>query len=537
MATLNAEQKRIIRLIEQEAIKVGVDPDFAVALASLESTFRHVPADDKKSTAFGPFQVNKATAQANGVDYDEMKNSPELAVRAGVLNIARHAQNPQLGGDPMRIAAAHRLGESSEYAKTGDISKIDTQLAGYLASAMEHFPNEEFPSAVYTPTKTESASTATEGSGSESLDMGSVPLSAGSVGEQAQAETDQEAFDRKLAAAEVGSAGALFGAVKVPTLKILHRLSQALPGSKVSVEDAAKIAEKMITGQMPAPQAGAPSPAVEPKSTPSSVAANVARHGGENWVKSLTGVDVPGGQMSKADLDVAKGMQSAVGRTGEPGFVGGKITPGGIIITPQTAASIDTKTQEAQTVADKARRVREAQRLLAQRSTDQSKIAESEFLKRLSEQPKVPVSQPDIIARSAQNVLGSSPLRYGLAGAGIGYNLEDAYQNFSKPDALNKAAGVASTGGALASALGLVPKYAARANPAAIGLTTAAQVMGDVQRGDKQAASESGLAGLTALFPRLFGPIGAAVYSGGLNKGDAEELERRRKMPPTITRP
>jgi hypothetical protein len=142
MATLNAEQKRIIRLIEQEAIKVGVDPDFAVALASLESTFRHVPADDKKSTAFGPFQVNKATAQANGVDYDEMKNSPELAVRAGVLNIARHAQNPQLGGDPMRVAAAHRLGENSEYAKTGDVSKIDKQLAGYLASALEHFPNE-----------------------------------------------------------------------------------------------------------------------------------------------------------------------------------------------------------------------------------------------------------------------------------------------------------------------------------------------------------------------------------------------------------
>jgi hypothetical protein len=230
-------------------------------------------------------------------------------------------------------------------------------------------------------------------------------------------------------------------------------------------------------------------------------------------------------------------MQSAVGRTGEPGFVGGKITQGGIIITPQTAASLDTATQETQSVADKARRIREAQRLLAQKSTDQSKIAESEFLKRLSEQPKVPVSQPDIIARSAQNVLGSSPLRYGLAGAGIGYNLEDAYQNFSKPDPLNKAAGVASTGGALASALGLVPKYAARANPAAIGLTTAAQVMGDVQRGDNQSAAETGLSGLAALFPRLFGPIGAAVYSGGLNKGDAEELERRRKMPPTITRP
>jgi hypothetical protein len=466
-----------------------------------------------------------------------MKNSPELAVRAGVLNIARHAQNPQLGGDPMRIAAAHRLGENSEYAKTGDMSKIDKQLAGYLASAMEHFPNEEFPGAVYMPTKTEDTSAPTERSESASMDMGSIPLNAGSIGEQAQAQADEEAFERKFAAASLGATGAGFGAVKVPTLKVLHRLSQLLPGQKISMEDAAKIADKLSSGQISAPSAVTPSTAAEPKPSPATVAANVARHGGENWVKSLTGVDVPGGQMSKADLDVAKGMQSAVGRSGEPGFVGGKITQGGIIITPQTAASLDTATQETQSVADRARRIRETQKALTQRSAEQTKVAETELLKRLSQEPLATPSRPDVVQRSVQSVLGSSPLRYGLAGAGIGYNLEDAYQNFSKPDALNKAAGVASTGGALASGLGLVPKLAARANPAAIGLTTAAQVMGDIQRGDNQSAAESGLAGLTALFPRLFGPIGAAVYSGGLNRGEAEELERRRKMPPTITRP
>jgi hypothetical protein len=70
--------------------------------------------------------------------------------------------------------------------------------------------------------------------------------------------------------------------------------------------------------------------------------------------------------------------------------------------------------------------------------------------------------------------------------------------------------------------------------PAAIGLTTASQVAGDLNRGDKQSAAESGLSGLAAMFPRIFGPLGSAVYSRGLNEGEDEELARRRRLAPTI---
>jgi len=143
----------------------------------------------------------------------------------------------------------------------------------------------------------------------------------------------------------------------------------------------------------------------------------------------------------------------------------------------------------------------------------------------------------DSAPNNIKTIAGSSPVRFGLAGAGAGFNLEDAYQKLSQEGALNTASGLTSLGAAGTSVLGAVPKYAARANPAAIGLTTASQVMGDLARGDRQAAAESGLTGATALAPRIFGAPAAALYSRGLNVGEAEELKRRRKMAPTITAP
>jgi len=71
--------------------------------------------------------------------------------------------------------------------------------------------------------------------------------------------------------------------------------------------------------------------------------------------------------------------------------------------------------------------------------------------------------EPSRLARNVSSVVGSSPLKYGLAGAGVGYNLEDASQKFKQDDYLG---GLGSLGAAGASGLTLVPKYAARANPA-----------------------------------------------------------------------
>lgn len=58
--------------------------------------------------------------------------------------------------------------------------------------------------------------------------------------------------------------------------------------------------------------------------------------GGENWTKSLTGVDVPNAQMNKGSLDTAQRMAATVAPGGE--LAGGKITPGGIMLGPEVGA-------------------------------------------------------------------------------------------------------------------------------------------------------------------------------------------------------
>jgi hypothetical protein len=68
---------------------------------------------------------------------------------------------------------------------------------------------------------------------------------------------------------------------------------------------------------------------------PSSLSGQLGQ-GGENWTKSLTGVDVPNAQMNKGSLDTAQRMAATVGRGGE--LAGGRITESGIMLPPDRNA-------------------------------------------------------------------------------------------------------------------------------------------------------------------------------------------------------
>jgi hypothetical protein len=154
---LDEEQKKIIRLIEKEAIKQGLDPDFALAVAQAESNFRHIPAKDETSTAFGPFQVNKPTASTLKYDYNDLVKHPELAVEAGVKNLVKHANDPRLEGDPARVVHAHHFGADSPFALTGDRRLLNKDQANYIANIGESLPTGDYPSTILKEAKTENA--------------------------------------------------------------------------------------------------------------------------------------------------------------------------------------------------------------------------------------------------------------------------------------------------------------------------------------------------------------------------------------------
>lgn len=321
-------------------------------------------------------------------------------------------------------------------------------------------------------------------------------------------ETTQEA--KKRSAIETGAISAAVGAglgsvvaVKAPIIRTAQRVG-LLPGGKaITPADAVKLTEQVMNIDSPVAAAEA---------------ASRKTHGGENWQKSLTGISTPGAQMDKASLDLAKGMNRAV-TGGAPGFTGGKITEGGIIINPRDAAVINQKLE-----LEAAEAARQREILLKNASESDARF------KQMLQQ----ANSPNTFVQKAQQVASSSPVKGGLAGLGLGFNAQDAYNKFDQGDYLG---GSLATGAAGASLLGVVPRLASTMNPAAIGLTTASQVAGDLGRGDRQSAAESGLTGLTALLPRLFGPISAGLYSRGLNANQEEELARYRKMKPPHLRP
>jgi hypothetical protein len=153
-------------------------------------------------------------------------------------------------------------------------------------------------------------------------------------------------------------------------------------------------------------------------------------------VKSLTNVDLPAAQMSKADLDLAKGMQTAVGIKGEPGFTGGKITQGGVIINPQTASAIDSQKTQAQKFADQVRLMREAKARIAAQTVEQSKAAEAAMLARGEGQAaqvatRAPTSSP--LMQYVKRV-ASFPIKGALGGAGAGFSAIDALNRFNQKD-------------------------------------------------------------------------------------------------------
>jgi hypothetical protein len=407
---LTKDQLDIIRLIEKEAIKAGLNPDFALAVAQAESAYKHIPATDTSSTAFGPFQVNKPTAKTLGVDYDAMVKDPQLAVRAGIQNLLSHANNPKLEGDPARIIAAHHWGADSPFASTGDLKHLNKEHANYIAGIGELLPTGEFPETVL-HTKGEEPKVSKE-------EVAEEPAEENIYGGTPVTEYEDQRASRPV---EMGAASGLTGAglgtvysVKAPAVRMAQRIG-LLPGGKpISPTEAAQLVEKTMTDNASAPS-------------------TKALHGGEKWQKSLTGISTPGAQMSKDSLDLAKDMQSAVGIKGAPGFTGGTITEGGIILSPQEAAAVQAKSAATAT--------------------------------------PLPV-QPNAAQRVAKSILASSPVRGGLAGFGLGYGVQDAYNRYmgEKPgQAALSALGTAASAAApfvgtaasipLAGAGALIPAY------------------------------------------------------------------------------
>jgi hypothetical protein len=467
LSKLTDEQVGVALKVIEAAKKHGINPDFVLPMVRVESGFN--PNAKSSAGAIGPMQLMPGTAKDLGVDPNDIDQN----IDGGIRYLKSLIQNERLKNNPNYIFAAYNAGPNSKFFTTGDFKDLPDETVMHVVKVMGNY-GENVPSMVLGEEPAPEEEQPTE----EAEETPSEPA------------RDTSSLEAGLALSAIGTGAGSVYAAKAPVFRMAQRVG-LLPGGKpISPSDAASLVEKTMSG-----------------AAPESVVRR-SGHGGENWQRSLTGISTPGAQMDKSSLDLAKRMQGTIGINGAPGFTGGMITEGGIILGPRDAPA-----------ARLAQQVQQAQALQREAQFQQS-------LKK--------ATQPGMFERGAGALLGSTPVRTGLAGFGVGYNAQDAFNRLQEGDTLGASL---SAGAAGASGLSVIPKLLPMMAPTAVGLTTAAQVANDLRQGKRQEAAESGLSGLAAVLPRIFGPLGALLYSGGLNAGEDEELKRRRALPPTVTSP
>jgi hypothetical protein len=484
LSKLDDEQIKVALKVIASAKKHGINPDFVLPMVNQESAFKS--SAKSSAGALGPMQLMPDTAKDLGVDPSNVDEN----IDGGMRFLKGLIENKKLGGDPRNIFAAYNAGPNAKFFSTGDLKDLPNETVNHVVKIMGSY-GENVPELTLTSTEAPKAASepstgVSEGSSQAENQYGATLIGDGTA-EGTKKGRDTSALETGAISSLVGAgAGSVYEA-KAPAVRLAQRVG-LLPGGKtITPTDAVELAERVMTPNAPATSGARKT------------------HGGENWQKSLTGISTPGAQMDKASLDLAKGMNQAV-TGGAPGFTGGKITEGGIILNPRDAAAVDAKQQAA----------------IAKAAENETRF----------QQMMEKANKPNAFKQAASRAVSSAPVKGSLAGLGVGFNAQDAYNKFDQGDYVG---GSLASGAAGASGLSLVPKLARTMGPAAIGLTTASQVAGDLNRGDKQSAAESGLSGLAAMFPRIFGPLGSAVYSRGLNEGEDEELARRRKMKATIS--
>lgn len=402
LESLNDEQRNIAAKVIAESLKQGVNPNFTLPLVKQESGFNHGAVSDKG--AVGVMQLMPDTAAGLKVDPKDLDQN----ITGGIRLIKELSSNKMIGNDPIKVLAGYNASTETrnKFYESGDPSVLKFETLDYIDKIAKH-AGDSLPSVRWEGDRTEAPAAQPETIFPQQV----IPDRPAQLGELSpEGELILSGGAGYLAGTGVGAAKV--GAIK--TVKGVHDLIQ----SRRSGEPSVRIEPTMEPSSQ---QSVVRKPAAATTGAPS------AGHGGENWVKALTGVDVPGGQMKKADLDLAKGMQAVVGRSGEPGFVGGQITPGGLIISPRTASEVQRQTELNQSAAQRQADINERLNQVLQRKASQPAPAPSlsenivGLLKYGSPQQKEMAANAVARVKGAANVtnIGSAGMAAGMAAPAV----------------------------------------------------------------------------------------------------------------------
>ena len=497
---LNENQRKIAALISAKAEEMGVDRDFALAVAHAESRLSQFdeknnvilgPPPKKKSgeRAVGIMQVLPSTAKDFGFSPKDLRD-PEKNIAAGVTYLKELIAKSE--GDKATAAAMYNWGPGNSFFRTGQ-GELPTETINYLKHIKsvgglgegEPSPNE--PKVEPSPNEPKQLV--------EVEPEPNEPTPEATVHAQEAADTGAETqkADVLTAAALGGTAGMAAGYVRKKATDIEDRIfreerARAAAVRKIAEEQARKIADEQAKemaakklaehkakgsppkapGNLPAPEPGI----VQEKPAP--------LKGAQKWVQSL-GNEVPykiASQAETMDKVSPKGGQTLINQDAAAMEKIRRLGEGRQVLTGEGMGQLMVP---AEVVEEKARAAAaaeaNAQRLAAiERDTNIARDA-----RLAAQQSKSPLT----VARSMLNQVAESPVGrfgtragqamfkyapvvgYGVAGASAMKSAEEMRQAMERNEIINAilaAAQLTTTGASM------IPPLAPFAVPADIGL-------------------------------------------------------------------
>lgn len=130
---LSNEQLLVANKISAEAEKIGLDPDFALAVGYQESRF-NANAKSPKG-AIGPMQIMPETGKLLKVNPSNLDEN----IRGGVTLLKTHLDEYQ---DPLKALVAYNTSNDTrlKYFKSNDFADLPSETLGYLHNINEIYP-------------------------------------------------------------------------------------------------------------------------------------------------------------------------------------------------------------------------------------------------------------------------------------------------------------------------------------------------------------------------------------------------------------
>lgn len=442
----NEDQLIIAIKVRDQAIANGINPDFVLPMVRAESNFNQNAISDRG--AIGVMQLMPPTATSLKVDPKDIDQN----ISGGMSLLKELISNPKIGNDPYKVIVGYNTDTATRnkfYASDGDLSVLPKATLIHINN-IEDYYGGALPNVSITKNEETPPDNAKEV-------VTDSPYSGESLSNYEDQKQNRES-DRAFAGAALGAAGAGFGAVKVPVFNLARKTMSAInsmvTGNKLTPSEITNLIETTNKGT------GVP---IGPKD-----AGYMARGqtGAQiyNYAKSL----------GLSDIDALKVTNATKEEGGAHYILNEKIAkelklkkmfPSDSFSENPAFGGLYTE-DKTHGVNPRATTTNPNRGTFVNRSpvVENGKVVQQGGLEQLP--PKKSSNTAQNITTSPQSrsgsnflssVAGSSPLMGGLAGYGIGYNAQDAYDKYLQGDV----AGTAQSGlGAIASGAALIPRAA-----------------------------------------------------------------------------